>query len=440
MRRTRIVLAGTVAAIAATVLLLGGIFRDSPAVGAEGKPSPVLVTSGRLAGATSPSDAATLVRQLQASLRTNRNDVKSLRLLGFAYHQRYRESADPLYLTRAAGLFRRSLRLQPADPAATLGLAGLSLSQHQFRRALRLARTAQRLQPDSADSHGAVGDALIELGRYPEAFAAFDRMTALRPSLAGYARVAYGRELLGRPRAALEAMSLARDASGGRPEPAAWTLVELGKLYFGMGRIAPARAQFADALRIFPGYVYALDWLARTEAASGRYPRAVALSRRAVDAVPLPQFVATLADIRRASGDERGARREFALLGAIQRLLQANGINSDLEVALFRVDHGIRLASALELARAARGNRPSIYGDDVLAWALARNGRCMEARAYSTRALRLGTKDASFYFHRGMIERCLGHGADAARWFTRALETNPNFSLIWGDTARRYAA
>jgi len=434
------VLAGTVAATAATVLLLGGVLRESPAAGAEGRLPAIPVTSGRLAAGTSSPDTATLVRQLQSALRTNGADAASLRLLGFAYHQRYRESADPTYLTRAAGVFRRSLQLQPGDPAATRGLAGLALSQHQFRRALRLARAAQRLQPDAADSYGAVGDALIELGRYREAFAAFDRMTALRPNLAGYARVAYGRELLGRPQAAIEAMTLARDASGGKPEPAAWTFVELGKLYFGMGRLDTARSHFRDALRIFPGYVYALDWLARTEAASGRYARAVSLAQRAVDAVPLPQFVATLADIRRASGDERGARREFELMGAIQRLLVANGINSDLEVALFRVDHGIRLPGALRLARIARGNRPSIYGDDVLAWALVRNGRCAEARVYSKRSLRLGTKDANLYFHRAMIERCLGRHADAATWFTRALETNPSFSLIWAETARRYAA
>ncbi|MBA2460665.1 MAG: hypothetical protein H0V45_02660, partial [Actinobacteria bacterium] len=106
----------------------------------------------------------------------------------------------------------------------------------------------------------------------------------------------------------------------------------------------------------------------------------------------------------------------------------------------FRVDHGIRLAGALKLARAARAARPSIYGDDMLAWALARNGRCAEALRSSRSALRLGTKDAVFYFHRGMIERCLGRNDAARGWFARALATNPHFSLIWADTARRHAS
>ncbi len=156
--------------------------------------------------------------------------------------------------------------------------------------------------------------------------------------------------------------------------------------------------------------------------------------------MPLPQFVATLADVHRASGNGAAAREQYALIGAIEQLLRAGGVNADLELALFRTDHGLKLPQTLELARRARAARPSIYGDDLVAWALARNGRCGEALPYSKRSLRLGTKDASLYFHRGMIERCLGRDANAGRWFARALETNPNFSLIWADTARRLAS
>ena len=133
-------------------------------------------------------------------------------------------------------------------------------------------------------------------------------------------------------------------------------------------------------------------------------------------------------------------RASTTLVGAIDRLQRANGVRVDLETALFDVDHGIRLQRALALARAARADRPSIDGDDVLAWALARNGRCGEALRYSRRALRLGTLDAPKFFHRGMIERCLGRRAEAKRWFRRALDLNPHFSLLWAPVARRYAS
>jgi Flp pilus assembly protein TadD len=164
------------------------------------------------------------------------------------------------------------------------------------------------------------------------------------------------------------------------------------------------------------------------------------LERRAADAMPLPQFVATLGDLLSASGEERSAARQYALIGAIDRLLRANGVRVDLESALFDVDHGIRLRRALARARAARADRPSIDGDDVLSWALARNGRCGEALRFSKRALRLGTVDASKFFHRGMIERCLGNRAESKRWFRRALAVNPHFSVIWAPVARRYAS
>ena len=134
------------------------------------------------------------------------------------------------------------------------------------------------------------------------------------------------------------------------------------------------------------------------------------------------------------------AQRQYALIGAIERLLRANGVRTDLEIALFDVDHGIRAAArARARAAAAQRERPSIDGDDVLAWALARNGTCGEALHYSQLALRLGTQDALKFFHRGMIERCLGHNAAARAWFRRALALNPHFSVLWAPVARRLA-
>jgi Flp pilus assembly protein TadD len=114
-------------------------------------------------------------------------------------------------------------------------------------------------------------------------------------------------------------------------------------------------------------------------------------------------------------------------------------VRTDLETALFDTDHGIHPHATLALARLAQRERPSIDGDDGLAWALARNGKCGEALRYSRRSLRLGTLDALKFFHRGMIERCLGNRAAARTWFRRALRLNPGFSLLWAPTARRYA-
>jgi tetratricopeptide (TPR) repeat protein len=234
-------------------------------------------------------------------------------------------------------------------------------------------------------------------------------------------------------------MKLAIDAATDTKEPLAWTHIQLGKLYFGHGRYTLAAKEQTLALRIFPLYPYGLDALAQAEAAQGRYARAIRLERAAVARIPLPQYVSFLGDLYRVTGRPVLAQRQYALIGAIDRLLQANGVRTDVDIALFQADHGIRLRQALVRARLGQQERPSIDGDDVLAWTLERNGRCGEALGYSKLALHLGTQDALKFFHRGMIERCLGHSADAKRWFRRALALNPQFSVIWSPVARRYA-
>ena len=437
----RLAFAGTVAAIAATVFLLGGAL--SPAPEAEPAVGP-LPASNMLAERSFAGfrlgNTAQLVGRLQARLQRHPDDVGSLRLLGLAYEQRARETADPSYYSKAEGVLRHALRLAPNDPVATSGLGSLALARHRFRDALALGRRAVELAPKTARNWGIVGDALIELGRYDEAFRAFDTMIRLEPDLPAYARISYARELLGRPQAAIRPMQAAVDASGFEREPFAWTTVQLGKLYWSMGKIDAAGKQYRLALRFFPGYVHALDALAQVEAARGRLKRAIALERRAVDSMPLPQFAGALGDLYRVAGKPALARRQYGLVGAIERLLNANGVKTDLETALFNADHGIRLAETLKRARLARRERPSIDGNDVLAWTLERNGRCSEALHYSKRALRLGTKDALKYFHRGMIERCLGHRSESKRWLRRALALNPHFSVLWSPTARRLAA
>jgi tetratricopeptide (TPR) repeat protein len=360
-------------------------------------------------------------------------------LLGLAYQQRARETADPGDYGRSERALRRALAGDPGNVYALGGLGSLALSRHRFGEALAFGRRAQRLSPSTARTYGVIGDALVELGRYREAFLAYDRMAALKPTLSAYARVSHARELIGDWNGAVTAMQLAVDAAGSQAEPLAWSRVQLGKLHFSRGRLAAAAREYRGALAAFPGYVQALDALARVEAARGRLARAAALQRDAAERNPLPEYVGFLGDLYRAQGRPGLAREQYALVSGIERLLTASGVKTELETALFDVDHGLRLESALERARRAQRVRPSVQADDVLSWALARTGRCGEALRYSRRALRLGTLDAPTFFHRGMIERCLGRDAEARRWFRRALATNPHFSLTWSAVARRHA-
>jgi tetratricopeptide (TPR) repeat protein len=430
-RRLRALAGGAAAAIAAAALLLGNLH-------AGGAPPTPSDATAQLAAGFAAGDTQALVAALQAELRARPDNVRGLDLLGLAYQQRARETGDPSYYTLSDGVLRRALRLAPNDLDATSGLASLALSRHRFAFALQLGRRALRLSPTTARNYGVTGDALLELGRYREAFASFDTMARLRPGVSSYTRIAYARELLGNLDGAKRALLLARDAAADEPEPLAWTETQLGKLELSRGRLAAAESYLRTALHTFPGYVYAFDALAQVELARGRLVRATADEQRAVDAIPLPQFVGLLGDLQHATGRERAARVEYATEDGIRRLLAANGVKTDLETALFAIDHGIRLKASLALAHRAQRERPSIDGDDVLAWALYRNRQCGEALHYSRLALRLGTKDSAKLFHRAEIEQCLGR--DPRPWARRATVLNPHFSVLWTSTLRGLAS
>jgi tetratricopeptide (TPR) repeat protein len=444
MRRGRVLLGIGAAGITAAVLLLGGVFSGSPAVdplklaAAGATPSAADQDSlRRLLEGFSTGDTSVYVRKLERRVERQPRDADALTLLGLAYQQRARETGDPVFYRLSGEALRRAAPAGGRLPLIVQGRASLANSRHRFRDGLALARQAVELDPENGSAYGALGDALLNLGRYEQAFEAYDRMAVLSPGIASYTRVANARELLGRPAAAAEADTLAPEADRSAvPEHVAWTMVQLGNVYFNTGRLEQAAKAYRDALRRLPGYVHAEAGLARVEASERHYGRAIARLRHVVEVLPIPAYVIMLADVLHTSGHESEARREYGLVAAIERLFEANGVRTELQTAVFDLDHGRNVADALERARTAYAAAPGIYAEDAFAWGLFRAGRCAEARAHSAHALRLGTRDALLFFHRAMIERCLGAAA-ARSWFQRALAINPHFSFLWAPVARK---
>jgi tetratricopeptide (TPR) repeat protein len=263
-------------------------------------------------------------------------------------------------------------------------------------------------------------------------------MIELKPTTASYARISYARQLIGDGDGAVEAMELAREAAVGRPEALAWAHVQLAEMHLSSD-LDRAFAETEGALRAFPGYAPAYETRAHVYAARGDYDTAVKLQRRAVSTFATSHFVEALGDMELVRGNTREAQRQYARVRVLEDRFAAAGTRIAIERAKFDVDHGFRLREALALAREGHRQHPSVEGDDTLAWALARNGRCNEALRWSKRSMRLGVNDAEFAFHRGMIERCLGRSAEARTWFRRALALDPNFSHLWAPVARRLA-
>jgi tetratricopeptide (TPR) repeat protein len=438
LKRTTKALA--VAGLAVSMFVAGGIGmlrrvqqESAPAARAVGPAlsSKPVIEAGSLSRA---------ITNLQERLRTVPSDWRSYADLGLAYVQQARITADPSFYPKAEAALSRSLRLKGLDNVDALaGMASLSAARHDFAASLDWGRKAVAAAPDSAHAHAVVGDAQVELGQYDAALSTYQQMIDLRPELSTYARVAFSWELRGDFEAALQAMLLALHAAAS-PTDAAWASNQVGDLYWGTGRLAEAEQWYRRAVATDPSFVPSHAGLARVAAGRGRSEEAIERLRWVVQRSPSPEYVIALGDLYASTGQSARAARQYALVRAEERLLRAAGVNVDLEIALFDADHGEDLANGLAIARQEWSRRRSIHVADALAWQLYANGRYGEALSYANKALRLGTRNALFYFHRGMIHRALGHPRAARRDLARALEINPHFSILWSKEAAHVLA
>ncbi len=380
------------------------------------------------------------IRSLQETLRSGDERAKGLAatMLGQAYLQKARETGDPGYYPRAEALFQQALTADDDDVEAIVGLGTLALARHEFAEALDWGERARALNPYHAAAYGVIGDAQVELGHYDDAVETVQAMVNLRPDLGSYSRVSYLRELMGDREGALLAMEQAATAGSGYAENVAWVRVQLGNLRFDGGNLTGSAREYAAALAAVPSFAPALAGQARVAAASGDLDRAAELYARAVQIIPLPEFVVAYGDVLSAAGRPDEAKAQYALVSAIQQLYAANGVDTDLELALFTADHGRpeELPIAVEQARAQVATRPSIGAWDILAWTLYRSGDFDGAAEATEQALRLGTQNALMRFHAGMIAAARGESAQAIALLESALDLNPHFSIRHAPEAR----
>jgi tetratricopeptide (TPR) repeat protein len=378
----------------------------------------------------------TQIRAYQALVRAHPKDSRGYGFLAGAYLQKVRETGDASYYTRAGAVLKTALRLNPRDPAALIEMGVLALARHDFRSGLRYGNQAHLLAPYVVKPLGVIVDAQIELGRYAAAGRTLARMVNAQPNLASYARVSYWRELHGDLRGAIRAMQLAVSAGGQTPENVAYVQTLLGNLYFTTGRLGAASYAYRDALARFPGYVPASAGLAAVEAAHGDFAVAIRRYRDAVARLPLPQYVVSLGETELAAGRRTAARRDLALVGAEEKLLKANGVNTDVDLALFEASHGSPV-KAVALARRAWAEAPSVRSADAFGWALTRAGRPVEGLRYARRALALGSRDPMFLVHAGLSAQAAGRASEARAYLVESLALNPRFSPLYGPQALR---
>jgi tetratricopeptide (TPR) repeat protein len=426
---------------------------------------PILAACGSTAGSTAdvpPSAAATAMRSaepspavtpdasgpVQAHSRTqaridflvrrvtdDANDGDAQLELGLTLLQRIRETADPSLYEPAEEALLAARRLLPHDAGPLIGLGGLQLGRHEFTAVLATARSALALDPGSVSAGSIEVDALIELGKYDEAFEAIDGLAARSPNLTTLSRLSYGRELRGDLEGALAAMRLAAESPSLAAENTAFALSIVGHLERLNGDPDAARSAFERALELVPNHAPSLAGLGRLAVADGDLDAAVTYFERAAAIVPLAEYVIALGETHVAAGDVKAARRQFELARAEITLFKANGVAVDLDLALFEADHGDS-ERALRYAEAAYDAAPTVRAADALAWCLLRNGRTSEALTRSREALRLGSRDPLLLYHAGIIEADGGDTDLAREHLAAALEMDPGFSAVGARDAR----
>ena len=331
-----------------------------------------------------------------------------------------RETGDAGFYARAQGAVDRALSLRPDDAGALTERSALELSRHDFRAGLRDALRARALAPTVIAPFGAVVDALVELGRYPQAERALQEMVDRKPNLAAYARVSYFRELHGDLDGALAAMRAAVSAGGAAPEQDAYVRALLGGLELQKGRIGAAVRQYREALQAvprLPGRRGRPGPGRRRARAPGRGHRAAAARRRPAAAAELRHRAGRGAGSPRAGARRR--RRASRSCASRRCSSSAAGVNADVELALFEADHGSP-RRAVALGRRAWAAAPSVRSADALGWALHRAGHSRAALGWARRALALGSRDPAFLTHAGLIARSAGEPRLAARWLAGA--------------------
>ncbi len=355
-------------------------------------------------------------------------------------YARYRTTLSHDDLTAADAAVQAGLDAAPNDYELRKFRLRLLLPHHDFEGLRREAEELKRERPDDADLDGALGDADFDLGRYPEAFAAYERFAARKPSTASLSRIALAREVAGDLKGALQSMDLAgASALPADPEAFAWCRSRSARILLKLNRYDEAEGRLVEALRRVPDHAPSLAVAAEIAARKGLWEPATRLAERSFALEPEAGVAAALVDYRRAMGDAAGEARAKKAVADFDLRQPENHRLVHRPLALYFADHG-EPGRALAMAERELKGRKDVYGWDAYAWALYRAGRAADAALPMRKALALGTVDPLLEFHAGAIARAAGDAAGARRHLERALKLDPRFHVLYAAEAKAMLA
>lgn len=411
---------------------------------ASGSPAPSNVSISLEASSADRSTASVktsdeLIEFWRGRFERDPRDYISLTYLGEAFIRKGRETGDINTFGRAENALREALALNPNYEVALAYLGSVLLTKHDFEGALEMAKRVYATDPRALQALATIGDAQLELGNYTEAEAAYRQLAEESPSPPVYSRLARLAWLEGHTEEALELMQRATDEATdlGLPEESvAWYHFQLGDFYFDAGHLEKAARQFETALGLFDDYYLALVGLGEIRAAESDYEEAIDLYERAVTITAQPDFLASLGYLYEITGQVDEAQRLYNAAELTVNQSEVNRVIYNRQLSLFYADSDWKVDEALNLAEWEIAVRKDIHAYDTLAWALYKNGRYQEAAEAIDQAMKFGTRDASLFYHAGMIDEALGDSRQAQEMLAEALTINPHFDLLQARVAR----
>jgi len=321
--------------------------------------------------------------------------------LGGLILERARGTGDERELLRAESLARESLALRTAwNAAAWRVLAASLLGQHRFVEALGAADAALAADPDSPGARAMLGEILLELGRYPAADSVFGSLSVRRMEPSVSARYARWLEIRGEAGEARLLLERAQNDARHRDAPAdqvTWFDLRLGELALRFGNPRQARERAHAGLRLFPADWRLLALAARAELALGRPSQAIVYGDSSLALHLDPATLALLGDAWLAEGDSSQAESYFTALENSAGSAPRGGFHRAWYLAL--LDHDRQVPAVLAAVTRDIATRPDVYGWDLLAWALYRSGRTVEARQAIAKALEWAGGDPQIAAH-----------------------------------------
>ncbi len=385
--------------------------------------------------------------------------------LATAYLNAGREKDSEELAKKAEAAARKSLSLRTSrNSSAAVILSEALLEQHRFNDALVACQKSLELEPGNDFAERTLTDIYFEIGRYEEARQLIGKHPEWSKDPSGLSMMARQSELVGKPEVAMVQLQQATDIAESRPDFAdttvSWFHTKLGDILARNGQLAKAESHYLTALKQNPGSWKAMASMARLKAMQQDHKGVLMFGEKLNAIAPMTDVVGLMEDAAKAIGDKTGAAKYADQVLEMNKssvdagtdpeneLDETRGHTHDRMFSVYLADRNSKLALAQHAATHDLANRKDIFAYDTYAWATYKlatsvandsksNYRLIEAKQCIDKALALGTKNATIFFHAGMIELALNNKLIAKSHLQEALRINPNFNPAQADEARK---